>query len=128
MTIQQVTDLDSRLTITSRGSVRIIEGEDVIKQSIKTILSTIPGERVRQPGFGSNIYSMLFEPMDEITVAEMESSIEEALEVYENRINIRTVRVIPDYENNLYDISIRYHNTLTNRSETFEGRTRVIEE
>ena len=125
--MKTVKDLDFRLRVTPRGSLKIIEGEDVIKQSIKTILSTIPGERVRHPEFGSQVYSLLFEPMDDMTVIEIQDSIERALQNFENRIVLRRVRVIPNFNNNTYTIDINYFNNLTQRTGRFQAQMRSIE-
>ena len=125
--MKTVRDLDSRLQVTPRGSIKIIEGEDVIKQSIKTILSTIPGERVRQPTFGSDLYSHLFEPMDEITISEIQESIETALTNFENRIIVRQVSVRPNFDDSYYEVNISYFNNITQRTGRFQAQMRAIE-
>ena len=125
---KRIKDLDQRLFITASGSVAEVEGDQLIKQSIKTILSTIPGERVRQPEFGSQIYSLLFEPMDEITVTEIQDAIETAINNYENRVVLRFVQVRPNFRSNRYEITVQYFNNLTGRTEDFVASMRAIGE
>ena len=125
-TRQQLRDLDFRLQVTPKGTISEVRGNDAIKQSIKTILSTIPGERVRLPDFGSRVYSLLFEPMDEDTAEEIRDSIEDALATYENRIRLRRVNVFPNFDSNYYEIEIIYSNNTTGQQDTFVATMRAI--
>ena len=124
----ELKDLDFKLTINNKGTIEEVTNNDVIKQSIKTILSTIPGERVRLPEFGSNLINTLFEPIDQFTTDEVETSIEEALENFENRITIRSIRAIPNYSDNYYDITIDYFIRSTGVRDTFNAKMRVLDE
>lgn len=44
--------------------------EQIARQKIIDVLVTTPGERVMRPGYGSGIYSLLFEPADPLVVAD----------------------------------------------------------
>lgn len=121
-----VKDLDYRLRITPLGNVQEVEDEDVVKQSIKTILSTIPGERVRQPQFGSPLYEYLFEPMTPMTIDEIRNAIETALQNFEDRIVLRDVDVVPNFDRNFYEISVRYYNNILGRRDIFNATVRVL--
>jgi len=46
----------------SDGRLRWSEGETNIRESIRVILSTDPGERVGLPDFGAGLSTYLFEP------------------------------------------------------------------
>lgn len=124
---EQFIDVDKGLKITHLGNVKTITGEDVIKQSIKTILSTIPGERLRYPEFGSNLYRLLFEGMDPEVAADIRDDITETLSMFENRIRINRVKVIPDYDNNMYDIEVTYFNVITKSNDVFDARVKAFE-
>ncbi len=41
-----------------------VTNEESIKQSIRNIVLTAPGEKLFNPKFGSSVYKMLFEPLD----------------------------------------------------------------
>lgn len=96
-------DFDSRLTITREGSILIKYDRDVIIQSIKTILSTITGERVRSP-IGSSLIRMLFQPINDDNIAEIQYRIQSDITRFEPRVEILNLQVIPNYDANRYDI------------------------
>lgn len=99
-------DINSQLYVTPEGNVQILYDVDVIAQSIRTILSTIPGERVMNPEFGSNLYNLLFEPMDEYTLEEIQDTIMTSITRWENRVSVDLVHVFPNEDRNFYDINI----------------------
>jgi uncharacterized protein len=115
-------DLDYSLTIGADGNPTLKTNEDAISQSIKTILSTLPGERLMYPTFGSGIPLLVFEPMDEYTTADMQSEITTALNTWEDRIQLNSVIVTPNYDANQYVISIQYTVLATGKTATFSGR------
>jgi phage baseplate assembly protein W len=96
-------DFDSRLTITREGSILIKYDRDVIIQSIKTILSTITGERVRSP-IGSSLIRMLFQPINDDNIAEIQYRIQSDITRFEPRVEILNLQVSPNYDANRYDI------------------------
>lgn len=66
-----------------------------VKEAIRIILHTAPGERVMRPGFGCGIHEMVFEEISTTTVFAVESRIRDALVTYEPRIEVIEVRVDP---------------------------------
>lgn len=121
-------DIDNGLKVTRLGNVRTLEGTDVIKQSIKTILSTIPGERVRQPDFGCRIYTRLFEPVDFEIAEDIQEDIQEALSTFEPRINLQQILVEPEYDNNKYRIEIYYYDVLNKKTDYFNAAVKAYED
>ncbi len=65
----------------------------LIKHSIYQILGTYIGERVMVPEFGSRLPELLFEPIDEITIALARSYTIEAIEKWEPRVELNEVIV-----------------------------------
>lgn len=119
-------DLDYRLKVTPGGTIQVVTGSDVIKQSIKAIISTIPGERVRLPEFGSYVYAMLFEPMSPSTARAIARSIETAIERFEDRVTINQIDVNPDYDNSTYHVQINYSNLVTGRRDSMDATMRAM--
>jgi phage baseplate assembly protein W len=64
-----------------------------IRQSIRLILETDPGERVMRPDFGAGLRQLLFEPVNTHTLVMVEHRIEQALITWEPRINVDRVTV-----------------------------------
>lgn len=77
-----------------------------LKQSIRSLLFTTRGERLFQPEIGSDIYRLLFEPVDPITTETLRYSIQLTLENFEPRILVDLIEVVPLYKTNSYEISI----------------------
>lgn len=68
-----------------------------IDQAIRIILTTQIGQRVMRPEFGSRLHELVFEPNNSHTAARARRYIEEALERWEPRINLKEIRVNPAY-------------------------------
>jgi len=79
-----------------------------IKQSIKNILFTDKGERQFEPEFGSHINQLLFEKMNPITELTLKNEIIFALQNYEPRISVVNIDVVPNYDNQVYNVKISY--------------------
>ncbi|WP_298732437.1 GPW/gp25 family protein [uncultured Chitinophaga sp.] len=69
------------------ASVQMVSDVADIEESIRIILSTIPGERLMQPDFGCDIKKLVFEIADTWLVTELNHIIYHALLQYEPRIN-----------------------------------------
>lgn len=67
--------------------------EEDIKESILIILSTAKGERVMRPEFGCGIHDYVFSVINITTIADIKSSIFEALTLWEPRIEVKDVNV-----------------------------------
>jgi phage baseplate assembly protein W len=64
-----------------------------VRQSIEIILSTGKGERVMRPDFGSNLNRLLFAPNNGATQALAMFEVDEALRMWEPRIDMLDVSV-----------------------------------
>lgn len=60
------------------------------------------------PLFAINIYNYLFEPLDEITALEIGNEIFTAITNWDSRIEILDLLIVPNYDNNSYEISLTY--------------------
>lgn len=115
-------DLDYGLKKDAAGNIIIITNNDVISQSIKTILSTSKGERIMLPEFGSNLKEYIFEPLDISTGELIILEVEEALERWEDRISIIDVRVEEEPDDNIIKITVDYSVNETGEVSNFIGR------
>lgn len=75
----------------ANGSGKIIEGEDVVAQSIGQIIGTPIGSLPYSPYLGSRLSWLLFEPNDEIAGSLGATYIREALMQQEPRIVVLSV-------------------------------------
>jgi phage baseplate assembly protein W len=78
------------------GRVAWSEGDDNIRESIRIVLLTDQGERIRLAGFGGTLRQFLFEPNDVATRHQIEDRIASALAQWEPRVAVEAVDVTPD--------------------------------
>ena len=79
------------------------------KYNIINLIKTIPGERLGQPAFGSQLHTILFEPMNEDFSDILEDSIRTSLETWLPYINIKNIEItMPDYNINQVNIAIDF--------------------
>jgi phage baseplate assembly protein W len=91
----------------SKDVLRFVNEHAVIR-SIKNLVMTDQGERLYQPDLGSNIKRMMFEPMVESTAEIISQYIQETIDVYEPRAKVLEISVVPDYNNNLYAVTLSF--------------------
>jgi phage baseplate assembly protein W len=75
------------------GQFALLEGPEVVQQSIWTILATAPGERVTRPDFGCGVHDLVFSPADATTAARVAEQVRGALAMWEPRIDVLDVHV-----------------------------------
>jgi hypothetical protein len=77
------------------GTVPLISGMALVRQSIETILDTEPGERVMEPLFGCGLRRYLMAPNNAATRTAIRNDVVEALTLWEPRIRVTEVSVTP---------------------------------
>lgn len=92
------------------------EFEESVRQSILIILGTARGERVMRPDFGCGIYDLVFEPNTPTTASKVSQVVQEALLLFEPRIDVINVQVnsLVDDRGAKLEISLDYTVRLTN--------------
>jgi len=78
------------------GRIAWSEGEPNVREAIRIVLSTEPGERLRLPAFGAGLRRFLFEPNTLATHTLIRQTIAEALKRWEPRIQVEAVEVQAD--------------------------------
>lgn len=97
------------------SSVRMVSDEDDIRESLRILLSTNPGERVMLPAYGCGLRAKMFESVSEGMVTELTDLIERAVLFFEPRITLDAVDVvIKDVLTGLVDIHLSYRIRTTN--------------
>jgi phage baseplate assembly protein W len=78
------------------GRLAWSEGEDNVRESIRVLLLTEPGERLMREAFGCGLRRFLFEPNTVTTRALIREQIMNALKVWELRVSVEDVTVESD--------------------------------
>lgn len=113
------TDLDLDFTAHPvTGDIAKKKGSAAVINSIKNLLLTSFYERPFQPRIGSNLNRLLFEQMDQLVAIELKSEIELVVRNYEPRATIISVDVVPDYDEQRYDVTVEFF--LVNRADPIQ--------
>lgn len=90
------------------GDLIALKNEQAIARSIRNIVFTIPGEKFFDEDFGSRISAALFENIDEFSANIIGSEIRQSILNYEPRVDLISVDLKPDFDNNSFDVRIVY--------------------
>ena len=93
----------------------MVADEENIRQSLWTLLSTSPGERVHRYDYGCPLRRYVFEIMDISTQTLLRDEIERAVVMYEPRIDLHRVDFETDEKEGILRILLDYTVRQTNR-------------
>jgi hypothetical protein len=96
------------------GDIALAAQDEDVRQAVRLILETSPGERLMRPDFGSGLRALAFEPLNSATVAMAKLRVEQALIRWEPRIDQIAVQVETDPQRARLLIEIRYRLRSTN--------------
>ena len=85
-----------------------LKNENAIARSVRNIVFTLPGEKFFNENFGSRISKLLFENVDDLTASSIKDEIERSIRNNEPRVRLRSVKTLPNFENNEFDVTITY--------------------
>ncbi|MEM9218141.1 MAG: GPW/gp25 family protein [Cyanobacteria bacterium P01_F01_bin.150] len=83
------------VTLDQQGAIAQAPYDESVRQSIWIILSTAKGERMMRPEFGCGIYDLVFETTSASTIGKISQAVREALLLFEPRIDVLKVQVVP---------------------------------
>ena len=86
-----------------------ITNETAIARSVRNLIFTLPGERFFNQNLGSKVSKVLFENIDEISASVIKDEIENTINNYEPRVDLISVNVSPNYDNNEFNVTINYY-------------------
>jgi len=87
----------------------VIKNETAIARSIRNLIFTLPGERFFNENLGSRVSRILFENMDAITASVIKDEITNTINNYEPRVDLISVDVSPNYDQNEFNVTINYY-------------------
>lgn len=90
------------------GDVALSYDTQAVTRSIRNLLQTKHYERPFNPGLGSNLETILFEPISPMSASSLESEIRVMIKNYEPRVSLTEVKVNPQEERNAYSISLTF--------------------
>jgi phage baseplate assembly protein W len=100
-------DLDFLANPTT-GDIVKKTGPDAIKRSVRNLILTNFYDRPFRSYIGSNTQKLLFENINPLTSKFLTDAIKEVITNYEPRVNLLTVNVIFDPDNNGFNVQMSY--------------------
>ena len=85
-----------------------VKNETAISRSIRNLVLTTPGERFFNEDLGSKVSEILFDVVDEISASVIRDEIESTIIRFEPRVKLEDVKIEPDYDNNEFNVTIKY--------------------
>lgn len=90
------------------GDLIMLVNADAVKQSIRNLVLTYPGERFYQPLVGSIVSRNLFDFVDQYNTDQLKDTIFSTIANYEPRAQNVTVTVTGRPQDNAYDVDISF--------------------
>lgn len=96
------------------GSTALAVYEQDVDQAIRIILGTDWGERIMRPDFGAGLKSFVFGPVNQTTMRQVQTRVQDALIKWEPRIDVEQVKVTVDSGRNTLLVAVTYRVRVTN--------------
>jgi phage baseplate assembly protein W len=90
------------------NDLSVLINERAINRSIRNLVETIPTERFFDSDIGSDVRSLLFELSDAPLSSDLESQIENVIELFEPRVDDLEVEVNSNNNEQSYEVTINY--------------------
>ncbi|MEX2382295.1 MAG: GPW/gp25 family protein [Opitutales bacterium] len=102
------------------ATVATVSGREDIEESLRILLSTLPGERVMQPRYGCDLTPLLFETLTTSLVTDIVDRVRTSILYFEPRITPEEIGVTPDdVLNGRILIHVTYQVSATNSRHNF---------
>jgi len=108
--VRQYSDLDLFFTKKTVGSdVNKITDIQAVKRSVRNLILLNAFEKPFHPEISSGVRDMLFENMTPVVAVVLARQIEDVIVNFEPRARLVGVRAIPDFDRNIYNVSIEFY-------------------
>ena len=108
--VRQYTDLDLFFNKKSSDSdISKVTDIQAVKRSIRNLVLLNPYEKPFHPEIAGGVREMLFELMTPITAQIIAKQVENVINNFEPRARLVGVRVQPDLDRNLYELTIEFY-------------------
>jgi len=91
------------------NDVNTITDVQAVKRSVRNLVLLNPYEKPFHPEIGSGVRGMLFELMTPFVAAQLTKKVEDVINNFEPRARLVSVRSMPDYDRNAYEVSVEFY-------------------
>ena len=107
---RQYTDLDLFFGKKSSDSdIQQVTDIKAVKRAIRNLVQLNTYDKPFHPEISGGIRELLFEHMNPMVSAVMAKKIEDVIENFEPRCRLVSVRAIPDFDRNAYNVTIEFY-------------------
>ena len=108
--VRQYSDLDLFFGKKPVGSdINKVTDIQAVKRSLRNLINLNVFEKPFHPEISGGIRELLFEHMNPMVSAVMAKKIEDVIENFEPRCRLVSVRAIPDFDRNIYNVTIEFY-------------------
>lgn len=95
--------------VDAQGRLLYADDDQSVREVIRNILLTNPGERLMRPVFGAGLLEFIHQPNNETTRTLLANIVRKSIEQWETRVKVDEVNVLPDPQSlTQVQIMIRY--------------------
>ena len=106
----QYTDLDLFFGRKSSNSdIRQVTDAQAVKRSLRNLVQLNTYEKPFHPEIAGGVRELLFEPMSPLVAVVIARKIEDVINNFEPRCRLVSVRALPNFDSNTYEISIEFY-------------------
>ena len=91
------------------GDIASLTNLEAVKRSVRNLINTNFYERPFHPEIGSNVRSVLFEPVSPIVANVLERHVKDVVENFEPRAELIDVQVTDNSDANEYRVQIKFY-------------------
>jgi hypothetical protein len=91
------------------GDIASLTNIEAVKRSVRNLINTNFYERPFHPEIGSNVRSVLFEPVSPIVATVLERHVRDVVENFEPRAELIDVQVTDNSDANEYRVQIKFY-------------------
>ena len=91
------------------GDIASLTNIEAVKRSVRNLINTNFYERPFHPEIGSNVRSVLFEPVSPIVASVLERHVKDVVENFEPRAELIDVQVSDNADANEYRVQIKFY-------------------
>ena len=108
--VKQYRDLDLFFSKKSNKDVNKVTDVEAVKRSVRNLVLLNSYEKPFHPEIAGDVRGLLFELMTPLTSAVIARKIQDVIENFEPRARLTGVQAIPDFDRNLYEVSVYFYN------------------
>ena len=89
--------------------VQTLTDASAVKRSVRNLVQIGEYEKPFHPELASGVRDMLFENMTPFTAQTLSTKIKEVIENHEPRALLANINVIPNFDNNQYEVTVEFY-------------------